>query len=143
MSKIIDNLKLLLAENYALYLKTQSYHWNVTGHNFSSLHSLFEKQYGDLAEANDLIAERIRALNEKVHVSFTAFNSAKKASDPKADDDSNVMIKDLIKDHEYLKTLLAELANVSSSKGDKATEDLAIERTRHHEKQIWILKSSL
>ena len=40
---VTDQLQVALAESYALYLKTQNYHWNVTGHQFGSLHSLFEE----------------------------------------------------------------------------------------------------
>ena len=48
---VIESLKKLLANNYALYLKTQNYHWNVTGPNFKPLHVLFEEQYNDLFTA--------------------------------------------------------------------------------------------
>ena len=41
---LIENLKNVLADNYALYLKTQNYHWNVEGPNFNGLHLLFEEQ---------------------------------------------------------------------------------------------------
>ena len=63
--KVTDSLKIVLADSYILYLKTQNYHWNVTGPNFHSLHSMFEEQYNDLFSAVDLIAERIRALGVK------------------------------------------------------------------------------
>ncbi len=58
--QVADSLKMVLADTYALYLKTQNYHWNVTGPNFKSLHLLFEEQYTDLAQAVDSVAERIR-----------------------------------------------------------------------------------
>ncbi len=57
-----EEMKRFLADTYILYVMTQNFHWNVTGPLFHSLHSLFEKQYVELAEAADLIAERIRAL---------------------------------------------------------------------------------
>ena len=59
---VIEALEKILADSYALYLKTQNYHWNVTGAEFTSLHLLFESQYTELAEAIDEIAEKIRAL---------------------------------------------------------------------------------
>ena len=60
---VSDSLKLALADSYVLYLKTQNYHWNVTGPNFKSFHLMFEEQYNDLFVAVDLIAERIRAVS--------------------------------------------------------------------------------
>ena len=38
---VVEVLKIVLADNYALYLKTQNYHWNVEGSNFRELHLLF------------------------------------------------------------------------------------------------------
>ena len=63
---VINALKALLADNYALYLKTQNFHWNVQCHDFASLHSMFEDQYTDLSTAVDDTAELIRGLQEKV-----------------------------------------------------------------------------
>ena len=50
-NNVADSLKIVLADSYVLYLKTQNYHWNVTGPHFKSLHMLFEEQYTDLAIA--------------------------------------------------------------------------------------------
>ena len=68
-----EALEKLLADSYTLYLKTQSYHWNVTGPMFTTLHGLFESQYTELAEAVDEIAERLRAVGSPAPGSFTQF----------------------------------------------------------------------
>src|SRR5687768_8007357 len=65
----------LLASSYILYLKTQSYHWNVTGPQFTSLHLLFERQYQEFIPAIDELAERIRALNFRAPGTFREFQS--------------------------------------------------------------------
>ena len=59
---VIEQLEVLLASSYTLYLKTHNFHWNVKGPMFTTLHTLFETQYTELATAVDEIAERIRAL---------------------------------------------------------------------------------
>ncbi len=46
--QVCQSLSKLLADSYVLYLKTQNYHWNVTGKMFQPLHSLFEEQYTDI-----------------------------------------------------------------------------------------------
>ena len=69
----IQNLEKLLADSYALALKTQNYHWNVVGENFKPLHELFGAQYEEIADAIDEIAERIRALGSKVEGTFENF----------------------------------------------------------------------
>src|SRR4030066_589817 len=70
---IADGLSRLLADTYTLYLKTHSFHWNVTGPMFNTLHLMFEVQYTELALAVDLIAERIRALDEQAPGSYAQF----------------------------------------------------------------------
>src|SRR5688572_4787714 len=69
----VTALEGLLADSYTLYLKTHSYHWNVTGPMFSTLHALFMTQYSELALAVDEVAERIRALGAKSPGSYTQF----------------------------------------------------------------------
>ena len=70
---VTDGLARLLADTYTLGLKTQSYHWNVTGPMFHTLHLLFETQYDELALAVDLIAERIRALGAPAPATYREF----------------------------------------------------------------------
>ena len=71
--QIINGLAELLADTYTLYLKTQNFHWNVTGPFFHSLHGMFEEEYTELASAVDEIAERIRALGAMAPASFADF----------------------------------------------------------------------
>ena len=70
--EIAAGLNQLLADSYSLYLKTHSFHWNVTGPMFTSLHLLFEQQYTELALAVDLIAERVRALGARALGSYSS-----------------------------------------------------------------------
>ena len=60
--EIANGLSLLLADSFTLYMKTHSFHWNVTGPMFQTLHVLFMGQYTELWNALELIAERIRSL---------------------------------------------------------------------------------
>lgn len=140
--EIINQLNIVLVETYSLYLKTQSYHWNVTGASFYSLHHLFEEQYKELAEAIDEIAERIRTLGAKVKVDFLYFDQNKSISDADSSNSANSMLKDLIQGQEIMINKLKELSNIASNNADKASEDLAITRIQSHEKQKWMLSSS-
>ena len=131
-----------LASLYGLYVKTHNYHWNVEGIHFNHLHAMFQEQYEDLAEAIDLIAERIRQLGEKVPASLDLFakSSAVKPGDEKAD--YKKMLKDLLADH---KLICNDLDGIVAACGDddEATKDIAIERLRVHGKAVWMLESSL
>lgn len=132
-----------LASTYTLYLKTQNFHWNVTGPHFISLHAFLDQQYKELAEAIDTIAEQIRALDTFVPANFNNFQKLSKISDATENLSAVEMLKILLEDHQALHTEMQRLTNVCEKAADLATQDLIIERLRSHEKTIWILKSLL
>ena len=70
---VVEQLTRVLADAYAVYLKTHGYHWNVRGPEFFSLHNMLEQQYRDQWAALDDIAERIRALGELAPQGYGAF----------------------------------------------------------------------
>ena len=57
---VADALNALLADSFALYLKTKNYHWHVQGPHFRELHLLFDEQATQILGTTDLIAERVR-----------------------------------------------------------------------------------
>ena len=141
--KIANALKSVLADSYSLYFKTQNFHWNVTGPHFKSLHSLFEEQYTDLADAIDEIAERIRWLGQKVPGSLKFYSDLTSISSSDEHADSTTMIKELLQGQDLvIKTLKAALT-VAKTFDDEGTCDLLIARIKIHEKNSWILKSSI
>lgn len=143
MSKSVTTaLKHVLAETYALALKTQNYHWNVEGRHFPSLHPLFEQQYDELFEAIDDIAERIRALGEKAPGSFVEFAKLSKLPAPNASLDENAMVKDLYDGHQHVLGVVHAAMKAAQKVGDEATADMMIERSAAHDKTSWMLKSS-
>lgn len=135
-------LEKVLADSYALMLKTQNYHWNVVAENFKSLHEMFGTQYEELFTALDEIAERIRSLGSKVEGTFDNFSKLSDLKNPNKNFSSKEMIKDLIHDHEKLVKHLHEGIKISQSEGDECSADLFIQRAKTHEKTIWMLISS-
>ena len=75
------SLSRVLADTYALYLKTQNFHWHVTGADFKVLHDLFESQYHELAGAIDEIAESLVIMGKTAPASFSAFEQLKSIAD--------------------------------------------------------------
>ena len=71
--KIAEGLSGLLADSYTLYLMTHNFHWNVTGPQFNSLHTMFMAQYTEQWTALDEIAERIRALGHPAPGTYKEF----------------------------------------------------------------------
>ncbi len=142
-NSVAHALKAVLADSYALRLKTQNYHWNVEGPNFRALHVMFEEQYNELAAAIDEIAERIRALGERIEATPSAFSKKTNIKDGDHTLDESGMVKDLFESNvkivETLKTALKAAEEVE----DEFSVDMMIGRIGVHEKAAWMLRSSL
>jgi starvation-inducible DNA-binding protein len=140
---IAAGLSRLLADTYTLYLKTHNFHWNVTGPQFNTLHLMFETQYTELANAVDVIAERIRALGEPAPGSYAAFlrlSSIKEAEDvPSADE----MLRQLVQDQETVVRTAREVFPMADAANDEPTAGLLSDRMQVHEKTAWMLRSML
>ena len=138
-----EALSRLLADSYSLYLKTHNFHWNVTGPMFTTLHTLFETEYTELALAVDEIAERIRALGEVAPGSYSAFSALSTVKEaegvPKAAD----MIRELVEDQAHVVATAKEVVKAAEAAGDDATADLGVRRIQVHEKNSWMLASHL
>jgi starvation-inducible DNA-binding protein len=141
--KIADGLSRLLADTYTLYLKTHSFHWNVTGPMFNTLHVMFMAQYTELSLAVDLVAERIRSLGHWAPGSYAQYaklTSIEEATTvPKAED----MIRALVKGHETVARTARAVFPPAEKAGDEATCDLLTQRLQIHEKTAWMLRSLL
>jgi starvation-inducible DNA-binding protein len=140
---IAEGLSRLLADSYTLYLKTHNYHWNVTGPQFSTLHTLFEQQYTELAVAVDDIAERIRALGHPAPGSYTAFAALSSVPEetgaPKATD----MIRRLVEGQETIVRTARGVFPLVDAAHDEPSADLLTQRMQVHEKNAWMLRSLL
>lgn len=142
--KVVDALKRVLGDTYAVYMKTHGYHWNVTGPQFHSLHTMFEEQYTALWQSLDLIAERIRSLGAMAPGSSREMGAyATIKEEGEAVPSANVMLETLVADHQtWLKTAEAAL-EAATEAGDTGTEDLLTPLISEHEKTVWMLKSSI
>jgi len=141
----IAALEKSLAASYFLMLKTHSYHWNVVGENFKSLHELFQVQYEEIFAAIDEIAERIRALGSKVDGSFSAFESLLKTHPSKPankDFSTKEMLADLISDNELMALQLSGAIKIAQNEEDEVSADLFIGRAAAHQKAVWMLSAS-
>ena len=142
-AKIVHGLSRLLADSYTLYLMTHNFHWNVTGPQFNSLHTMFMTQYTEQWNALDIIAERIRALGfpapgtYKEFVSLTAIKEVDGV--PKAQE----MVKLLMNAHETITRTTREIFPMVEKANDQPTADMLTQRLDVHEKTAWMLRSSL
>ena len=137
--KVAAGLSRLLADTYAVYLKTHGYHWNVRGPTFGSLHALFMTQYTEMWNAIDLIAERIRALGSYAPQGYAAFGKLSTIKDGNPENDAQAMLKELAADH----ATLVATAKAARDAADEVTASLIDDRIEAHEKHAWMLRASL
>ena len=140
---IVDGLSRLLADTYTLYLKTHNFHWNVKGPMFQTLHLMFETQYTELADAVDLIAERIRALGSPAPGTYSMFSALTAIKEPDGVPDAQEMIRQLVKDQETVVKTARSMFKAVDQAGDEPTADLLTQRMQVHEKTAWMLRSLL
>lgn len=141
--QIAQNLSMLLADTYVLYVKTQNFHWNVVDIRFYSLHLFLEKEYKKLNKAIDEIAERIRKLGERSPGSLQQFLNITSLKESDEDLTADEMLLELLKDHETICCFLRERIALAAKLGDEGTSDLLIQRLHAHEKSAWMLRSQL
>jgi starvation-inducible DNA-binding protein len=141
--RIAAGLSRLLADNYTLYLKTHSFHWNVKGPMFQTLHAMFMEQYNELWLALDLIAERIRALGH--HAPGTGSEYAKLSSieETPGAPEATEMVRILVQGHEAVARTARKIFPAVEKASDEPTADLLTQRLQVHEKTAWMLRSLL
>ena len=142
MSEVVSKLSVLLADTYAIYLKTQNFHWHVRGPQFKPLHELFENQYRELAEAVDEIAERLLIMGHQAPATFKEYERLKNIKDGNPNLAADKMVAELAQDHGMLVKDLNQSMALAQKMNDEGTVNLLANRISAHEKSRWMLKAS-
>ena len=140
---IIEALTQVLAETSVTMMKAQNFHWNVEGMAFGPLHALFQEIYEDHFRGQDVLAERIKALDAYAEGSYSSYLELSNVKDADGRISDRQMISALQADQEQVASTLRSLAAVAEEKGDIVTNDLAIERADQHDKFAWMLRAHL
>ena len=143
LNAITDGLSRLLADTYTLYLKTHNYHWNVTGPQFNTLHTMFETQYTELAMAVDVIAERIRALGAWAPGSYSDFAKLSTVKEASGIPAAEAMVAELAADQAAVVRTARALFPAVEAASDEPTADLLTQRMQVHEKTAWMLRAMI
>ena len=141
--KIAEGLSNLLADSYTLYLMTHNFHWNVTGPQFNTLHTMFMTQYTEQWAALDVIAERIRALGHHAPGTYKEFSKRSSISEIDGVPKATEMIRHLVKAQEATARTARNLLPVVDKANDQPTADVLTQRIDVHEKTAWMLRSLL
>jgi len=141
---VADALNALLADSYALYLKTKNYHWHVEGPRFRQLHLLFDEHAAQILATTDLIAERVR---KNGAATLRSIGDIARRQSIKDDDDAKVdadaMVRNLADDNEALLAQIKETKAAAEAAGDIATSGLVDGWADETEQRIWFLKATL
>ena len=110
---LVESLNALLADCFALYIKTKNFHWHVKGPNFNDLHLLFDAQAAEIFALTDVIAERVRKNGAATLTSLGAIAA------------------------------LREAKAAATAAGDNATEGAIDDWTDQAERRVWFLGAIL
>jgi starvation-inducible DNA-binding protein len=141
---LADALNGLLADYYALYLKTKNFHWHVTGPHFREYHLLFDEQATELIATTDLVAERVRKLGQDTLTSIGAIAAKQRINDhDSTSTDAPKMLKELHADNETLIKALKDAKDLADKAGDNATDGLLDDWTDQAEQRAWFLTATI
>jgi starvation-inducible DNA-binding protein len=140
----IENLNALLADYFALYIKTKNFHWHVAGPQFHDLHLLFDTHAQELFALTDIIAERVRKNGAATLTSVGSIGAkARIKDDDRPDLDAKAMIAALRDDNRTLIEGIRAAKESAGEVGDNATEGAADDWTDQAEQRVWFLSQLL
>lgn len=141
MEPLIEQMKVVLASTFSLYLKAHGYHWNVTGPNFSEYHSFFGGFYEGLHDSVDPIAEHIRALGAFAPASLMRFTELTTVQDESSIPQASIMFARLAADNNTVLLEYRKAHDLASATGQHGLINFIEGQMDWHEKMAWQLKA--
>ena len=140
VAKISADLTALLADLFALYIKTKNFHWHVSGPHFRDYHLLLDEQSDQILATTDAIAERVRKIGGVTLRSIGQIARLQRI----VDNDKEVvaaqdMLAELCKDNAQLAVRLRSTHSLCDEYGDVATESLIEMWIDEAERRVWFL----
>ncbi|ASK88982.1 Dps family protein [Sphingorhabdus sp. SMR4y] len=137
---VAEALNGILADSFALYLKTKNFHWHVSGPHFRDYHLMFDEHAAQILATTDLIAERVRKNGHRTLTSIGDIANRQSISD---NDDAKVkapdMLEELRSDNLKLVERLREAKELAGEAGDNATDGMLDDWTDQAEERAWFL----
>jgi len=130
----------ILADVFALYVKTKNFHWHVSGPHFRDYHALLDEQADQLYAMTDPIAERVRKVGGSTLRSIGHIARTQRVLDNDAEYvDPQDMLAELREDNRDLTARLREAHGVCDEHGDLATASLIEVWIDETERRTWFL----
>ena len=133
-------LNILIADMFALYLKTKNFHWHVSGPHFRDYHLLLDEHAEQIFATTDAIAERVRKLGGTTLRSIGHIGRLQRVLDNETDFVTPMdMLAELRDDNKQLTASLREAHGLCDEHGDVATASLLEVWIDEAERRIWFL----
>ena len=134
----------LLADSFALYLKTKNFHWHVSGPHFREYHLLLDDHATQILAITDAVAERVR---KNGHRTLTSIGDIARRQSIADNDKSGVsaeaMLKELRDDNVALVATLRAVKELAGQAGDNATDGMVDDWTDQAQERAWFLTETL
>ena len=141
MEQLIQQLKVILGTNFALYLKSHNYHWNIEGANFPQYHDFLNGFYNEVFAQTDLIAEHIRYLDSYTPGSMERFLELADIEEATNVPDAMSMLRTLKMDNDrYIIHLRAGIVAADNA-DEPAVSNFLQDILGAHQKKAWMLRS--
>ena len=135
-----EALNALLADIFALYLKTKNFHWHVSGSHFRDYHLLLDEQAAQILATTDVIAERVRKIGARTLHSIGEISRRQRVRDNDADNVAAAdMLVELLNDNQQLASYLRETHGLCDEYGDVASASLLENWIDDAEQRVWYL----
>ena len=133
----------LLADVFALYIKTKNFHWHVSGPHFRDYHLMLDEQATQILGTTDLIAERVR---KNGAATLRSIGDVSRRQSIRDDDAAGVtadaMVRTLAEDNRTLLAQLKEVKAAAEAEGDIATSGLVDAWADETQQRIWFLEAT-
>jgi len=137
---VADALNGILADSYALYLKTKNFHWHVSGPHFRDYHLMLDDQATQILATTDAIAERVRKTGNTTLRSIGDIARRQRIKDNDAEFvEATAMLAELREDNLALVASLREAKEIVDAAKDNATSGILDDWTDEAEERAWFL----
>lgn len=140
---LVQQLKVLLADQVTFYLRAHGFHWNVKGQDFAQYHELFQEIYEDTYSAVDPIAELLLKLQSDAPFRLPEYLALRTIQDAPVIDDPAAMAADLLAANDRLLATLRLAAALASAADEQGVLNFLAERIDMGQKWAWQLRASL
>ena len=141
MEELVEQMKVVLASVFSLYLKSHYFHWNVEGPNFPQYHEFLGDLYEEIYGSIDTIAEEIRTLGAYAPGSLQRYSALTKIEDETSIPDPMRMMKVLYMDNRIVIEELKKANDMAESVNAVGLANFLQDRVDKHYKHDWMLRS--